>query len=245
MARYVRPDELSQSFNFAWLVAPWSATAFAGVISDTFDALRPVGAHPTWVLSNHDVIRHVTRYGGGERGLARARAATLTMLSLPGSAYVYQGEELGLAQADVPPEHRQDPVARRTEDTGRDGCRVPLPWSGSEPPYGFGPGQSQPWLPQPAEWASLTVAAQEADPGSTLLFYRRALEARRALAVGSGDTVEMLDLDDDILGFRRGGLTVVLNCGTVETRLPAGDVVLASGPLLGSLLPPDTAVWLR
>jgi alpha-glucosidase len=136
MARYVRPDELSQSFNFAWLVAPWSAAAFSDVVTSTFEALRPVGAHPTWVLSNHDVFRHVTRYGGGARGLARARAATLAMLALPGSAYVYQGEELGLPQADVAPEFRQDPVWENSGGVGRDGCRVPLPWAGVEPPFG-------------------------------------------------------------------------------------------------------------
>ena len=118
MARFVRPDELSQTFNFGWLLADWSATAFADVITGTLTALAPVGAAPTWVLSNHDVVRHPTRYGGGERGLARARAATLTMLALPGSAYVYQGEELGLPEVDVAPEHWQDPASLRTGDEG-------------------------------------------------------------------------------------------------------------------------------
>ena len=139
MARYVRPDEMQQAFNFAWLLAPWSAAAFADVIRGTLDAVTPVGAAPTWVLSNHDVQRHPTRYGGGAVGLARARAATLVMLGLPGSAYLYQGEELGLEEVDVPPEDRQDPVWFRTGNPGRDGARVPIPWRGTRPPYGFSP----------------------------------------------------------------------------------------------------------
>ena len=124
-----------------------------------------VGGAPTWVLSNHDVVRHVTRYGGGERGLARARAATLTMLALPGSAYLYQGEELGLEEVDVPPEDRQDPAWFRTGVAGRDGARVPIPWRGTRSPFGFGPARTTPWLPMPDDWASLTVAAQRRDPG--------------------------------------------------------------------------------
>ena len=143
---------------------------------------RPVGAVPTWVLSNHDVVRHPTRYGGGPRGLARARAATLTMLALPGSAYLYQGEELGLEEVDVPPESRQDPVWFRTGNAGRDGARVPIPWRGTRPPYGFGPAGTQTWLPMPDDWAPLTVAAQRKDPASTWSFYRDALRARRRFA---------------------------------------------------------------
>jgi alpha-glucosidase len=200
------------------------------------------------VLSNHDVVRHVTRYGGGPVGLARARAATLTMLALPGSAYLYQGEELGLEQVDVPEDDRTDPSWLRTRDTespevGRDGCRVPIPWSGSAAPYGFGPGTGQPWLPQPDDWAALTVEAQLADPASTLAFYRRALAARRALA-GAPSTVEMLDLGHDVLAFRRGDLVAVLNCGSSTVDLPPGEVVVSSGPLEGGL-PADTAAWVR
>ena len=160
-AAFVRPDELDQAFNFAWLLADWSAEDFADVITSTLAALAPVGASPTWVLSNHDVVRHVTRYGGGAQGLARARAATLTMLALPGSSYLYQGEELGLEQVDVAPEDRQDPSYLRTGEVGRDGCRVPIPWAGGTAPYDFGPGAEQPWIPQPADWAPLTVEAQD------------------------------------------------------------------------------------
>jgi alpha-glucosidase len=243
MARFVRPDEMHQAFNFSWLLAPWSAKAFADVVTGTLDAVTPVGASPTWVLSNHDVIRHPTRYGGGPVGLARARAATLTMLALPGSAYLYQGEELGLEQVDVEPEFRQDPSWFRTGEVGRDGCRVPMPWSGDASPYGFGPG-GQPWIPQPSDWAPLTVAAQTGDAGSTLEFYRTALAARRTFSTTAGDDVEVLDAGPDLLVLARGPVTVVLNCGAETVPLPAGEVVVASGPLEGGL-PPDTAVWLR
>lgn len=242
MARFVRADEMHQAFNFSWLLAPWSAQAFADVVTGTLDAVTPVGASPTWVLSNHDVIRHPTRYGGGATGLARARAATLTMLALPGSAYLYQGEELGLEQVDVAPEFRQDPAYFRTGEVGRDGCRVPVPWGGDAPPYDFGPG-GQPWIPQPDDWAPLTVAAQTGDPDSTLELYRRALAARRTFATTAGDDVELLDAGPDVLLLRRGPVTVVLNCGAETVPLPAGEVLVASGPLDGGL-PPDTAVWL-
>ncbi|MFC7361079.1 glycoside hydrolase family 13 protein [Nocardioides astragali] len=244
MAAFVRPDELDQAFNFAWLLTDWSAEAFADVITSTLAAVAPVGASPTWVLSNHDVVRHVTRYGGGAQGLARGRAATLTMLALPGSSYLYQGEELGLEQVEVAPEDRQDPSYLRTGEAGRDGCRVPIPWGGTEPPYDFGPGSSQPWIPQPADWAPLTVAAQAADADSTLAFYRDALRVRREFAWSAGDEVEMLDLGAGVLAFRRGPLTVLLNCGAAAVELPEGELLMASGPVDGKLLA-DTAAWLR
>lgn len=243
MARFVRADELHQTFNFQWLVAPWSAEAFRTVITSTIAALEHVHATPTWVLSNHDVQRHVTRYGGGRVGLARARAATLAMLALPGSSYLYQGEELGLPEVDVAPEFRQDPAWFRTGKVGRDGCRVPMPWGGQAPPYGFGPGLGQPWLPQPDTWGELTVQRQQADPDSTWAFYKAALDARRRFAHPAGPDVDLLDLGSDVLAFRRGPLTVVLNAGTMPVDLPGGTVVVASGPV-ADRLPPDTAVWL-
>jgi alpha-glucosidase len=244
MARFVRPDELDQTFNFGWLLAEWSATSFSDVIHGTLAAMAPVGAAPTWVLSNHDVVRHVTRYGGGERGLARGRAATLTMLALPGSAYLYQGEELGLEEVDVDPADRQDPAALHRGLPGRDGCRVPIPWSGTAAPYGFGPGAGQPWIPQPDDWAALSVEAQWERTGSTLEFYREALRARRAHALDAGDTVD-LDVRDDLLVVRRGDLTVLLNCGDSPVELPEGELLAASGPVDADKLPADTAVWLR
>ncbi len=241
MARYVRADELSQSFNFAWLESPWSASAFRRVIVDTFAALDAVGAAPTWVLSNHDTVRHTTRYGGGALGRARARAATLTMLALPGSSYLYQGEELGLEQVEVLPEHRQDPVWFRSGEPGRDGCRVPMPWSGDHPPYGFG---GPAWIPQPADWAGLTVAAQQADPRSTLRWYQNVLRARRDLV---GASVEIVDLGPDVLAFRRGDLLVLVNCGASAVPLPAGEVIASSDPSQPdpTSLEPDSAVWIR
>ena len=249
MARYVRADELQQAFNFHWLKADWSAAAFRRVITDTLAAVEPVQASPTWVLSNHDVTRHVTRYGGGARGVARARAATLTMLALPGSAYFYMGEELGLPQADVGPAQRQDPTWLRGGGVGRDGARVPLPWSGDRPPYGFGQGSgSACWLPQPADWSRLTVEAEDADAGSTLTFYRRAVHLRRGLASTLGDEFAFLDIGPGLLAFSRGpGFVCVINCGSRRRRLPpVGDLLISSGDDHDAghgWLAPNTAAW--
>ena len=247
MAEFIRSDELHQAFNFAWLSAPWSASAFARVIETSMSAVEAADAAPTWVLSNHDVVRHPTRYGGGPAGLARARAATLAMLALPGSAYIYQGEELGLEQVDVPPEARQDPSWFRTGEPGRDGCRVPMPWSGTAAPYGFGGDDeagAQPWIPQPGDWAALTAEAQAADPDSTLNFYRQVLAERRKVFESAPDTIAA-ETDGDLLVVRRGEVTVALNAGTYPAPLPAGEVLISSGPLPGDVLPPDTAVWVR
>ncbi|WP_183093526.1 glycoside hydrolase family 13 protein [Nocardioides stalactiti] len=244
MAEFVRPDELHQAFNFGWLGTDWSAREFAKVVNGSIAALATADASPpTWVLSNHDVIRHPTRYGGGAAGLARARAATLVMLALPGSAYLYQGEELGLEQVDVPPEARQDPSWFRTGEPGRDGCRVPLPWSGDAPPYGFGPGDGQPWIPQPDDWSGITVAAQEDDEGSTLAFYRRVLAARTRWVRGT-DLDCVAEARRHLLFVRRGDVTVVLNAGQRSVALPAGEVLVSSGPVTDRL-PANTAVWLR
>ncbi|MGW5850343.1 glycoside hydrolase family 13 protein [Streptomyces sp. NPDC055254] len=312
LALYVRPDELHQAFNFRFLNCPWDTAAMRSVIDESLAATASVGAPTTWVLSNHDVVRHVTRYGGGAQGLARARAAALLMLALPGSAYVYQGEELGLPEVlDLPDEVRRDPAFRRpapgpvrgavprpgsvprpgagapgqdgaghAADAGRDaggpvaggaeadgqeglrdGCRVPIPWSGTEPPYGFGPAGT--WLPQPAGWGGLSVAAQTGDPHSTLELYRAALELRRALpglgapeagrslpreegaadawealavtAVGGGDAtgaMRWLPAPDGVLLFTRPGFACTLNGRPVPVELPApGRPVLSSAPV--------------
>ncbi|MCS0638913.1 glycoside hydrolase family 13 protein [Streptomyces sp. LP05-1] len=237
LALYVRPDELHQAFNFQFLTCAWDAAALRRVVDDSLRATASVGAATTWVLSNHDVVRHPTRYGGGDTGLRRGRAAALLMLALPGSAYVYQGEELGLPEvADLPDEVRQDPAFHRGagQDGLRDGCRVPLPWTEEGPSYGFGPGGS--WLPQPAAWRGLSVAAQTGDPGSTLELYRAALALRRAHpALGRGDTVEWLPAPDGVLAFRRrsatgsGALVCTLNTTDrpVELRSP-GRPLLSS-----------------
>ncbi|WP_433269564.1 glycoside hydrolase family 13 protein [Actinosynnema sp. CS-041913] len=246
-ARYLRADELHQAFNFHYLTAGWDASALRAVIDDSLAAMAPVQAPTTWVLSNHDVQRHVTRYGG----VPRARAAALLMLALPGSAYVYQGEELGLPEVlDLPEDVLQDPVWERSghTDRGRDGCRVPLPWTADGPSFGFGDGGS--WLPQPAGWGALSVERQQGDPDSVLELYRRALRIRREHPdLGAGSHVEWLDAPADVLRFRRGAFTCAVNLGADTVRLPAGEVLLASGGYrvddADVLVPPDTAVWSR
>jgi alpha-glucosidase len=243
LALYVRPDELNLTFNFNLVEARWGQ--FRPAIERSMRAMSEVGAPCTWVLDNHDVDRAATRYGGGERGLARARAAALVQLSLPGAAYVYNGDELGLTNVELPDEVLQDPTWERSGHTerGRDGERVPLPWSGDAPPYGFTEGDGT-WLPMPAGWAGLTVQAQDGDPGSTLNLYRRALRLRHELAELAGDAFAWADAPAGCLGYRRGALTVWLNASDAAVPRPAGDVVLASGPV-GDDLPPDTAVWVR
>ncbi|MFK0222602.1 glycoside hydrolase family 13 protein [Streptomyces vinaceus] len=252
LALYVRPDELHQAFNFRFLNCPWDTAAMRTVIDESLAATASVGAPTTWVLSNHDVVRHVTRYGGGAQGLARARAAALLMLALPGSAYLYQGEELGLPEvADLPDALRQDPAFLRSagQDGLRDGCRIPLPWSGERPPYGFGPAGS--WLPQPADWAPLSVAAQTGDPHSTLELYRAALELRRALpGLGSPDAgpLTWLPAPEGMLLFTRPGFACTLNSRSEPLELPApGRPVLSSAPVETDgrtvLLPPDSCTW--
>ncbi|RRO14908.1 glycoside hydrolase family 13 protein [Saccharopolyspora rhizosphaerae] len=250
LARYVRPEELHQAFNFALLEAPWSAAEFREVVTDSLATTGQVGATTTWVLGNHDVRRPVTRYGGGELGLARARAAALFSFALPGSVYVYQGEELGLREVlELPDELRQDPIWSRSggADLGRDGSRVPMPWSGEQPPFGFGPGGS--WLPAPAEWSASTVEAQRGDPGSVLRLYREALARRRALpALGDGD-LTWLDAPEGVLAFaREPGFTCATNFGDTPVSLDLpGDLLIRSDSAeeWRGTLPPNTAVWLK
>ncbi|WP_456826015.1 glycoside hydrolase family 13 protein [Cellulomonas sp. P5_E12] len=267
-AQYLRPDEMHTAFNFDFMARPWDAKEMRESIDITLAAHGPVGAPATWVLSNHDVTRPVTRYGRDDTsfaftakrfgtptdltvGLRRARAAALLTAALPGSLYLYQGDELGLPEVeDLPLDVLQDPMHFRSEgvDPGRDGCRVPMPWAGSSAPYGFSPDgtTAQPWLPQPAAWADLTVAAQEADPASTLHLYRDLLAIRRSEpALGDGP-MTWIDSADDVLAFARGDLVCIVNLGDEPAVLPAHtDVLLASSPLVAGLLPRDTAAWLR
>ncbi|MEV4919844.1 glycoside hydrolase family 13 protein [Streptomyces tirandamycinicus] len=262
-ALYVRPDEMHQAFNFQYLTTNWDAEELREVIDGSLAAMRPVGAPTTWVLSNHDVTRHATRFGNppglgtqlreqGDRelGLRRARAATLLMLALPGSAYVYQGEELGLPDVtDLPDEVRQDPSFFRAEgqDGFRDGCRVPIPWTREGASYGFGSGGS--WLPQPAEWAELSVEAQTGVPGSTLELYRAALAARREHpGLGAGDAVTWLDAPDGVLALSREKFVCTTNTTGAPVRLPApGALLLASAPVGVdggfAVLPADATAW--
>lgn len=264
-ALWVRPDEMHQAFNFEYLETPWNAEKLRLVIADSLAGYGAVGAPSTWVLSNHDVVRHASRLaltaenpqGAGigpkspgkpipEVGLRRARAATTLMLALPGSAYLYQGEELGLPEViNLPDEARQDPTWFRTngERYGRDGCRVPLPWTSDGPAYGFNDtGES--WLPQPTEWAGLARDAQRDDPDSTLTLYKSLLAERRARGLGAG-ALEWVDgLGPDVVAFRNGSITVVANLSDKPIELPSGIVVVSSGQLTGRILPVDQAVWL-
>ncbi len=267
VAEWVRPDEMHQAFNFAYLETPWRAAELRTVIDGSIAAFGAVGAPSTWVLSNHDVVRHASRlaltadnlqgHGIGPKtvglpdpvvGLRRARAATSLMLSLPGSSYIYQGEELGLAEViDLPDSARQDPTWFRTngERYGRDGCRVPIPWEGNDPSYGFGPSAAS-WLPQPAEFKALSRDAQDGVPGSTLEMYKLALRLRREHGLGLG-SVEWLDgFGSDVVAYRNGDVTVIANTGTASVALPEGELLLASDTLAADgSLPGDTTVWLR
>ncbi|MFE3520029.1 glycoside hydrolase family 13 protein [Streptomyces sp. NPDC059161] len=249
LALYVRPDELHQAFNFQFLTCRWDAEEMRGTVDASLAAAGAVGAPTTWVLSNHDVVRHVTRYGGGERGLRRARAATLFTLALPGSAYLYQGEELGLPEVtDLPDEVRQDPAFYRAagQDGFRDGCRVPIPWTTDGPSYGFGSGTS--WLPQPESWRALSVASQSGDPHSTLELYRAALALRRELP-GLGDgTMSWLAAPKGVLSFTRPGFVCTLNTLDRAAQLPLpGKPLLTTGAVeyddTNALLPAESAVW--
>jgi len=270
LARYVSPGELHTVFNFPYLSCPWEAGQLREIIDSTLALNAPVGAPATWVLSNHDVDRVVTRYGRTdtafdlarrsyfhslaadiELGTRRARAAALLTMALPGSVYVYQGEELGLWEVqDIPDERRQDPIWHHThgEDPGRDGSRVPLPWAGDEVPFGFSPaGAAEPWLPQPKEWRDLTVAAETGQDGSMLELYRAALAIRRSEpALGDGP-MTWLPSATGVLAFARGtSVQCVVNISAEPARMPEhAGLLLASGPLDGELLPPDCAAWLR
>jgi alpha-glucosidase len=200
-----------------------------------------------WVLSNHDVVRHVTRYGGGEVGLRRARAAALLQLALPGAVYVYNGDELGLPNVELPDEVLQDPVWERSGHTvrGRDACRVPMPWSGEKPPYGFSSSPDT-WLPMPDEWADLTVEAQAGDPSSMQSLYRSALALRSSSPAFAGEELQWLPAPDDCLAFRRpGGLVCLLNLSDAPVPLPEGRVLLASADVSAGQVPVDAAVWLQ
>ena len=246
LARYVRPDELNLTFNFELVETPWGADTFRKAIERSLDAMAEVGAPCTWVLDNHDVDRAASRYGGGELGVSRFRAAALVQLALPGAAYLYNGDELGLQNIDLPDDALQDPTWERSghTDRGRDGERVPLPWSGDAPPYGFSTAATT-WLPMPVDWSAMTVAAQEADPSSTLHLYRRALQLRHTLPEFGGADFEWADSPVGCLAFRRGQLAVALNAGADPVPLPDGEVLLASGPVEAGSLPGATAVWLR
>ncbi|MFI9343304.1 glycoside hydrolase family 13 protein [Streptomyces sp. NPDC052773] len=263
---YARPDELGQAFNFEYLKTRWDAAELRRVITASLADARAAGASATWVLSNHDVVRHATRLmlppgtdvdawllSGGHApavdtaaGLRRARAATLLMLALPGSSYLYQGEELGLPEvADLPTAVLQDPIWEQTGHVrkGRDGCRVPLPWTTTGPSYGFGPGGA--WLPQPESFARYAVEAQDGVDGSTLELYRSALKLRRKLLQGE-ELTWLEDVPEGVLAFTRtDGWRCLANLSGEPVPLPPGELLISSAPLTEQgVLPPDTTVWL-
>ncbi|MFD7401566.1 glycoside hydrolase family 13 protein [Streptomyces sp. NPDC059866] len=259
--RYLRPDELHTAFNFSFLSCPWDPGRLRTSIDETLAEHAPVGAPATWVLCNHDVTRTVTRYGRAdtafafatkafgtptdlELGTRRARAAALLSLALPGAVYVYQGEELGLPEADIPRDRIEDPMHFRSggTDPGRDGCRVPLPWAAEAPHAGFG---GEPWLPQPADWPAYAAGRQEQDPASMLSLYRRAIRLRPVFGDGP---LTWLPAPEGVLAFSRAdGATCVVNLADPPADLPAHtELLLGSGPLDDQgRLPKDTAVWLR
>ncbi len=262
LAEYLRPERLHTAFDFHTTRCRWDATQLREAITTSLAAHQAVGAPVTWVLSNHDINRHVTRYGRGETahplhglpddlvdvplGTRRGRAAILLELALPGAVYLYQGEELGLPEVyDIPETLLADPVWERSGRTrrGRDGCRVPLPWSRSGSSLGF--GAAAPWLPQPAEWSALSVEAEDADRTSMLWLYRDALRLRHELAELRSAGYSWMELGDEVIAFSRGDrFMCVVNFGAQPIDLPAGEVLLSSVPLDG-VLPADAAAWVK
>jgi alpha-glucosidase len=249
VAQFVRPDELQLAFNFTLLWEEWDAESMRETIDRTRVALDAVGAASTWVFENHDVTRLPTRYGGGEQGRRRARAAAVLLLALPGTAFLYQGQELGLEEVELSDEERQDPIFFRTRGKrlGRDGCRVPIPWEGDAPGFGFTTGA--PWLPMPDEWATLSVAAQKGDPHSTLSLYEAALALRRTHEPLRGGSFTWRGSPRGSLAFARESdgeaIVCVVNAGVEPVDLPEGELLLASVGGVEGTLPPDTAAWLR
>jgi alpha-glucosidase len=260
-AAYTRPDELHTTFNFVALHTPWDSQRLRDVIHDSVTSAAAVGAPATWVLSNHDVVRPVSRLAPKvEDGVAdivegrrRAVSLSLTFLALPGSCYIYQGEELGLDEVrELDDELRQDPAFWRSKgaDGFRDGCRVPIPWSGSEPPFGFSSSHS--WLRQPVRWAGSTAALQLRDPTSVLAMYRRALSIRRSRGCMGDGVLRWLDAPTDVVAFERPGADCVrayVNLSTVDVEISdAGEVLVATDAAArvahGVLsLPASAACW--
>lgn len=261
-AEYVRADELHLGFNFRLAKAPFVAAEIRDAIENSLASVLPVAGVPTWTLSNHDVDREVSRYARIDQrdtdsdtdvdvdiavGTARARAMALVELALPGASFIYNGAELGLPNVDLPDSALQDPVWERSGFTerGRDGCRVPMPWEGASPPYGFST-TADTWLPMPDGWGPLTVESELEDISSTLSLYRQAIELRSTREEFAGATVEWYGAPEDCLAFRRsdGKLICALNTGTAPVPLPPGQILLVSSPLVDGHLAPDSAAWL-
>lgn len=252
-ARYVAPDTLHQIFNFDFMGAAWDADRIRNVIQATFDGLSSVQAPATWALSNHDTPRVVTRLGGGTLGRNRARALALIAHALPGAVYVYQGEELGLEDADLPDEARQDPVWFRTkgEQLGRDGARVPLPWNSEATSYGFSSSELT-WLPQPQGWSEFSVDRQEKDPRSTLNLYREILRLRKSHPAFESDFYELPLVAQGVLAITRDfGFASYVNCSDENREFEVTGRILVSSDIAVSLvdgkllLPKGTGAWIQ
>ena len=274
IALYLRPDELANSFNFDFLTSIWDIQDLKRNIDLSLQAIQSVGAPASWVFNNHDVVRSVDRFALGLRpgvgettfdrhgdvsklnleiGIRRARSGALLMLALPGGAYIYQGEELTLPEVrDIPEDRLEDPrwfLSEKT-DKGRDGCRVPLPWSANESgSFGFSIneklGKENSWLPQPNWWGNYSAENQEHDPNSTLNLYRKALEIRKTeIGLGDGE-LEWFNMSDQVLAFKRpGNFACIVNFGEAF-KIPNGEVLIASTPIKDGILPEDGALWMR
>ena len=274
IALYLRPDELANSFNFDFLTSIWDIQDLKRNIDLSLQAIQSVGAPASWVFNNHDVVRSVDRFALGLRpgvgettfdrlgdvsklnleiGIRRARSGALLMLALPGGAYIYQGEELALPEVrDIPEDRLEDPrwfLSEKT-DKGRDGCRVPLPWSANESgSFGFSInvrlGKENSWLPQPNWWGNYSAENQEHDPNSTLNLYRKALEIRKTeIGLGDGE-LEWFNMSDQVLAFKRpGNFACIVNFGEAF-KIPNGEVLIASTPIKDGILPEDGALWVR
>lgn len=274
IALYLRPDELANSFNFDFLTSIWDIQDLKRNIDLSLQAIQSVGAPASWVFNNHDVVRSVDRFALGLRpgvgettfdrhgdvsklnleiGIRRARSGALLMLALPGGAYIYQGEELALPEVrDIPEDRLEDPrwfLSEKT-DKGRDGCRVPLPWSANESgSFGFSInvklGKENSWLPQPNWWGNYSTENQEHDPNSTLNLYRKALEIRKTeIGLGDGE-LEWFNMSDQVLAFKRpGNFACIVNFGEAF-KIPNGEVLIASTPIEDGILPEDGALWMR
>jgi alpha-glucosidase len=276
VALFIRPDEMHLAFNFKFVHAGFDGPKLRAAIDSSIAANALVGAPTTWVTDNHDTPRSVSRLGQNatlagayvpgtmasgifqevdlELGTRRARALALVLLSLPGAAYVYNGQELGLPNVDdLPDEVLQDPIWERSGRTvrGRDGCRIPMPWT-TGANLGFTKARAKPWLPIPREWASLSVAAQHGSSDSMLTLYRHALRERRAsMALGRGTLkwVSAADDAEDLLVYDLVGegstVRVVVNLGGAAIDLPEGQLLVASQPVVADQLPAIAAAWVE
>ncbi len=280
LALYASADELGQAFNFELLNANFNATEFKTVIDRGLTQAKALGSSSTWCLNNHDQMRPATKYGllptvdhirwknsagatsplDENLGMRSAIAASMLIMALPGCTYIYQGEELGLHEVlGIPEDQIQDPQYLRNlkVDVGRDGCRVPLPWTSSGSSFGFGDGGSH--LPQPQWFAKNSVEVESKDPQSPLSIFRKALELRKGLV--TEEEMQWHETGDaNVLHFSRpNGWHCITNFGRGHFDLTGkGEILHSSGPLAeagiylihgvetsGNDLPPATTVWLQ